>query len=98
MRSRTSPRGSRRCSGNSLRKVSAKREEVRELDFLQRPAFSADAESRVELALGVEFDPVCGPLFDRAGHVAADHQVGTKARDLPIEDIRGCLENLELWA
>src|ERR671921_1337925 len=98
MRSTSSPRGSRHCSGNSLRKTSAKREEVGELDFLELLTFSTEAESRVGLTVGVELDPVCGPSFDRVGHAAADHQVGTEACDLLIKYIRGCLENLELGA
>ena len=68
------------------------------MDFPFRPAFPADAEGRVGLALGVEFHPVGDPLPHRVGNAAADHQVRAEAGDLPVQGFGWGLEHLDVGA
>jgi hypothetical protein len=65
------------------------------LDVFHSPVFSFDAERREGLALGVEFDPVCGPLPDHSGYAALDHQVGAGARYLQVQSFGVDLQYLD---
>ena len=68
------------------------------MDFPFRPAFSANAEGRVGLAVWVEFHPVGDPSPYREGNAAADHQVGVESGDLPVQGFGGGLEHLDVGA
>src|SRR5215210_4683117 len=66
---------------------SAHPQQVREVDVFDSRMFSTDADRGERFALGVEFDPVGGPLPDHGGYAAADHQVGDQTRHLLVQSL-----------